>query len=172
MKKVMRKIFIFFVIILLIGTSFTACASKNPQTEFTASKREVSIKNMIKSLTKLSSQLPVLTQFRLLSTIIDIFLYILIKIYDTIHQTNYILQGTIVTMDSETGIIPSGNILIEKGMVKSIWETNKTCPLDIDIDDYPVIDTEGIIFPGLIDCHNHLNYNTIPNLEGINTIYK
>lgn len=157
----MKKTLISFIIVLLIGTSFTACANQNPQIDFTSSEKELSISNMIKKITKLRYTMPE-TSFGLLSTIIDIFLYILIKISDTIHQTDYILQGTIVTMDNETGIIPSGNILIKNGLIASIWETNETCPLDVNIADYPIIETDGIIFPGLIDCHNHMNYNTIP----------
>lgn len=166
----MRKGFIFLVTVLLIGTSFTAFASNTPQKEFNSSEKEFLIRNFISKLPKLPSQIPVLIPLILLSIMTGIALYILIKIYMAVHQIDYILQGTIVTMENETGIIPSGNILIKNGLIDAIWETSESCPSDINMADYPVIDTKGIIFPGLIDCHNHLNYNTIP-IWNVTTLY-
>ena len=71
---------------------------------------------MINTITKLISKSKMNSR-GFLSIIIDILLYMLIKINDAIHQTDYILQGTIVTMDSETSIIPSGYILIKDGLI-------------------------------------------------------
>lgn len=78
------------------------------------------------------------------------------------NKIDYILQGIIVTMEDEQSIISSGRILIVDGIIEAIWENGMDPPQDVDIRGIPIIDTKGIIFPGLIDCHNHPLYNTLP----------
>ncbi len=85
-------------------------------------------------------------------------------------ETDYILQGKIVSMENEMGIIPSGKILVRNGLIEAIWESSASPPANIDITGISLIETDGIIFPGLIDTHNHPYYNTIP-LWDIDTLY-
>ena len=65
-------------------------------------------------------------------------------------------------MRTSTAIIPSGNILIRDGMIEAIWNSTDSPPSNVDITSLSIIQTDGIIFPGLIDSHNHLYYDTIP----------
>jgi 5-methylthioadenosine/S-adenosylhomocysteine deaminase len=78
------------------------------------------------------------------------------------NEIDYILKGKIVTMENETSIIPSGNIFVKNGKIEAIWETGMSPPQNLDMSNIPIIDTKGIIFPGLIDCHNHPFYNSLP----------
>ncbi len=77
-------------------------------------------------------------------------------------QTDYILRGKIVTMENETAIVPDGKILVRGGMIEAVWDAGGSPPSHTDVTGIPVIDTNGTIYPGLIDTHNHLLYNTIP----------
>lgn len=72
----------------------------------------------------------------------------------------YILEGTIVTMEDINNIITSGYILIRNGIIEDIWEEGESPPEGIE--NITLIKTNGYIFPGLIDGHNHLFYNNIP----------
>jgi cytosine/adenosine deaminase-related metal-dependent hydrolase len=64
-----------------------------------------------------------------------------------------ILGGTVVTPDK---IISKGWIVIRKGRIESIAEKP---PLVAKL---PIAETGGIIFPGVIDLHNHPMYNAFP----------
>src|SRR5689334_17702911 len=65
-------------------------------------------------------------------------------------QTTYVLTGTIVTARD---VIPNGKILIDGDRIKDIG-ASVSAP-----EGTPVIDVDGVIFPGLIDLHNHLSWN-------------
>ena len=62
-----------------------------------------------------------------------------IDIHD--NYEDYILHGTIVTMENKDAINPSGNVLIRNGLIEEIWGDNETPP--IDIDGLPLIITDG-----------------------------
>lgn len=65
----------------------------------------------------------------------------------------YALSGTLVT---PIGIVPHGTILIASGTIQAIGA-------DIVVPSgTPVVETDGVIFPGLIDTHNHLIWNVFP----------
>ena len=70
----------------------------------------------------------------------------------------YILTGRIVTMTSE-GAFFDGGVLIQDGKIASVWSGNN---IPTAHDGIEVINTEGSIYPGLIDLHNHMHYNHIP----------
>lgn len=78
---------------------------------------------------------------------------------DHIHEGSYILKGRLVTMNNQRDIIENGNILVEDGLIKNIWQDGNE---PADIEGITVIDTGGNIYPGLIDAHNHAHYNYIP----------
>jgi len=79
---------------------------------------------------------------------------------DHLHDGSYILQGRIVTMNDATDVINDGMILIENGMITAVWDDLP--PSTVDITDVPIYQTNGSIYPGFIDLHNHLHYNQAP----------
>jgi 5-methylthioadenosine/S-adenosylhomocysteine deaminase len=64
-----------------------------------------------------------------------------------------ILRGTLVTPQA---ILRHGYIAIENGRISAISDRR------IDREGVPVIDTEGAIYPGLVDLHNHVPWNVLP----------
>jgi 5-methylthioadenosine/S-adenosylhomocysteine deaminase len=66
---------------------------------------------------------------------------------------SYAVSGTLVT---PRGIVNDGIILISHGAIEGI---GAKIPLPKGT---PVIETGGVIFPGLIDLHNHLVWNVFP----------
>ena len=68
------------------------------------------------------------------------------------------LGGKIVTMTPAFDIIEHGYVWIENGVIEMI------IPNPVEPPTYcgNVIETSGIIFPGLIDSHNHPSWNMLP----------
>ena len=66
---------------------------------------------------------------------------------------SYAITGTLVTA---RGIVNDGIVLISHGAIEGI---GSKIPVPKGT---PVIDTGGVIFPGLIDLHNHLVWNVFP----------
>ncbi|MDZ4792678.1 MAG: amidohydrolase family protein [Bacteroidota bacterium] len=75
-------------------------------------------------------------------------------------QQPYILHGRIVTMRSENDIIADGYIGIKAGRIAAV--ANKLTELPTEFTGKKIIHTEGTIYPGLIDLHNHFVYNVLP----------
>jgi 5-methylthioadenosine/S-adenosylhomocysteine deaminase len=71
----------------------------------------------------------------------------------TAHADSYVLRGTLVTPD-ET--IENGSLVVTDGMITAVGAA-VTVPADAR-----VIDTGGLIYPGLIDLHNHITWNAHP----------
>ena len=71
-----------------------------------------------------------------------------------------VLQGRVVTMNAEADVINEGNVLIRGGKIEAVW--GDQIPANVDLTNVPIIDTNGTIYPGLIDSHNHMHYNHIP----------
>lgn len=67
-----------------------------------------------------------------------------------------ILKGTIITPDS---IIPNGVIFIENQKISGIYNSIQRNQIP---ENAIYVDTKGIIFPGLIDLHNHVTWNVFP----------
>lgn len=65
----------------------------------------------------------------------------------------YAISGTLVT---GRGIIDDGVVLVSHGAIEGI---GAKIPIPKGT---PVIETGGVIFPGLIDLHNHLVWNVFP----------
>jgi 5-methylthioadenosine/S-adenosylhomocysteine deaminase len=68
-------------------------------------------------------------------------------------QRTYAISGTLVT---PRGLIGNGTMIVVNGQIESVG-VNLTVPKEIAI-----IKTDGIVFPGLIDLHNHLVWNVFP----------
>lgn len=68
-----------------------------------------------------------------------------------LHGATYALRGTVVTPQS---VIANGIVVVDGDTIVSV---GTTAPSGMK-----VIDTGGVIFPGLIDLHNHVTWNAFP----------
>ena len=84
------------------------------------------------------------------------------KISNTDSSKAFLLKGRVVTMDGESNVINNGNVMIRDGKITGVWASNSNPPAGVDFSDVPIVETEGTIYPGLIDLHNHVHYNHIP----------
>ena len=71
---------------------------------------------------------------------------------------SYALRGTLVTPN---GIVENGTIVVREGKIAAIGKQVELPP------NVTVIDTQGVIAPGLIDLHDHLTYNVFPRWHPI-----
>ena len=96
-----------------------------------------------------------------------------LKIYpDKSHGKRYdkydaiVLLGKIVTMDrQEDGtivIIDSGRVVIDGEKISAVLKKGEKLPNDVDSLKSLFLQTGGIIFPGLLNIHDHMHYNHIP----------
>ncbi len=70
----------------------------------------------------------------------------------------FALRGTLVTPG---GIVENGTVVIQQNKITAAGAKVKV-PANTT-----VIDTHGVIAPGLIDLHNHLTYNVFPRWHPI-----
>ncbi len=75
-------------------------------------------------------------------------------------KPTFVLNGRIVTMQSEQNIIDDGYLAIKNGRIAAI--VNDVNKLPAEFADKKIIETDGTIYPGLIDLHNHFVYNVLP----------
>jgi 5-methylthioadenosine/S-adenosylhomocysteine deaminase len=80
-------------------------------------------------------------------------------VIDPAEGPQLVLGGQIVTMDGARRVINDGLLYIDKGSIVAV--TAKNGPIPAGFESLPVIDTQGTIFPGLIELHNHLSYNLL-----------
>lgn len=71
----------------------------------------------------------------------------------------YILTGRVVTMDTARAVLPSGAVYVDGNTIRLVADAAKPPPDGFDA--AKKIDTNGVIFPGLIELHNHLSYNIL-----------
>jgi cytosine/adenosine deaminase-related metal-dependent hydrolase len=73
-----------------------------------------------------------------------------------------LLRGTVVTMDVAGTILRNGNVLVRDGKIIALWQGTKI-PAGTPVNNAVVVDlgTTGLIFPGLINLHNHPTYDTV-----------
>ena len=84
------------------------------------------------------------------------------KLTNTDSSRAFLLKGRVVTMDGENNVINDGNVMVRDGKITGVWASNTNPPAGVDFTDVPIVETEGTIYPGLIDLHNHVHYNHIP----------
>jgi hypothetical protein len=72
----------------------------------------------------------------------------------------YALKGTVLTPDG-----PQSNWYVQ------VWDDDIVAVTNVPPAGVPVVDTAGLIFPGLIDAHNHPSYNSFPTLAFNNFPY-
>jgi 5-methylthioadenosine/S-adenosylhomocysteine deaminase len=69
------------------------------------------------------------------------------------------LSGRVVTMDEGFTVLPRGVISIDKGSIVAVQDAAAPPPPGFEA--VKPIATEGTLFPGLIELHNHLSYNAL-----------
>jgi 5-methylthioadenosine/S-adenosylhomocysteine deaminase len=76
--------------------------------------------------------------------------------------TGIVLRGTVVTMDSAGTILQNGVVLIRNNKIVAIWQGRKK-PDGILIGNAVEVDLgpDALIFPGLINLHNHPTYDVL-----------
>lgn len=75
-----------------------------------------------------------------------------------------ILTGTVVTADREAPVIDPGAVYLgDDGRVAAVLPLGTPAPPGFA--SARRIDTEACIYPGLVDLHSHLGYNTLPLWE-------
>jgi len=70
----------------------------------------------------------------------------------------FVLEGRIVTLDRR-GVI-DGRVAVQRGRIAAIVPAG--APLPRALSRAPVVRTDGTIYPGLIDLHNHFVYDIAP----------
>ena len=72
----------------------------------------------------------------------------------------YALTGRIVTMNDSFDVLEVGTVYIHNGKIEAVHDSTQPPPAGFE--NCPVVQTNGTIFPGLIELHNHLSYNVLP----------
>jgi hypothetical protein len=73
---------------------------------------------------------------------------------------NFILFGRVVTMDSQLTVIPNGAVYVDGDSIAAVAERGGPPPAGFA--GAPSVDTGGTLYPGLIELHNHLSYDSLP----------
>lgn len=73
-----------------------------------------------------------------------------------------LLEGTVVTMNAAHDVLERGEILIRDGRIVAIWQRGRP-PAGTPIGDAVRVDLgpSALIFPGLINLHNHPTYDML-----------
>jgi 5-methylthioadenosine/S-adenosylhomocysteine deaminase len=72
-----------------------------------------------------------------------------------------IVLGTAVTMDPEREVVRGAAIYVdEEGTIEAVQGSRQAPPSGYAR--ARRVETKGLVFPGLVDLHNHLAYNTLP----------
>ena len=69
----------------------------------------------------------------------------------------YIIKGDIATFNDQLQIIEDGYIAIKDQKINHVFREKNDIPARLK--NFPIINVDGFIYPGLIDLHNHLPYN-------------
>jgi 5-methylthioadenosine/S-adenosylhomocysteine deaminase len=70
------------------------------------------------------------------------------------------LGGRVVTMDPDRHVFEHGVVYLNKGAIVAVQDRTASAPPGFP--EVPVIKTGGVIYPGLIELHNHIAYNVLP----------
>jgi 5-methylthioadenosine/S-adenosylhomocysteine deaminase len=74
-----------------------------------------------------------------------------------------LLDGTVVTMNAGREVIENGHVLLRDGRIVAVWQGNKT-PDGVSLEGAarPALGPHALIFPGLINLHDHPFFDTLP----------
>lgn len=81
------------------------------------------------------------------------------KPIDPLEGPKQAMAGRVVTMDEEYTVRSEGVVYIDQGCVVAVLD--RAQPRPTGFDDVKLVETNGTIFPGLIELHNHLSYNAL-----------
>jgi 5-methylthioadenosine/S-adenosylhomocysteine deaminase len=71
-----------------------------------------------------------------------------------------VLRGTVVTMRPGGAVLDQGEVYVgDDGLIAAVAPGD---PVPAGFQDAPRVAAGGLIYPGLIDLHNHLLYNSLP----------
>src|SRR5829696_1877818 len=78
-------------------------------------------------------------------------------------EPGLLLRGTVVTMDDNHTVIPEGRVLVRGGLIAAVWSGPEP-PAGIDLAGVRSISAggRGLIFPGLINLHDHPSFDVLP----------
>ncbi len=71
-----------------------------------------------------------------------------------------VLRGDVVTMNDTAQVLRGARVVIEGAKITAVVPAGAALPPSAA--GAPVVEANGYIFPGLIDAHNHLEYDMIP----------
>jgi 5-methylthioadenosine/S-adenosylhomocysteine deaminase len=73
-----------------------------------------------------------------------------------------VLRGTVVTMDNRHSVIEDGSVLVRGDRIVAVWQGERP-PTGTRVDGAVVIELDGpaLIFPGMINLHNHPTYDML-----------
>lgn len=78
-------------------------------------------------------------------------------------EARLVISGRVVTLDKASTVHPKGFVCIEGGTIVTVATDRSSVPADfVGIEP---LNTNGTIYPGLIELHNHLAYNMLPLWE-------
>jgi cytosine/adenosine deaminase-related metal-dependent hydrolase len=72
-----------------------------------------------------------------------------------------VIRGRLVTFDAQQHVLDRGALYIDADGTIAAIKTDKD-PAPAGFSSAPVIDVEGVVYPGLVDLENHIAYSTIP----------
>ena len=74
-----------------------------------------------------------------------------------------LLEGTVVTMNAEREVLENGRVLVRAGRIAAVWQGAKP-PEGVTLDGVvrPELGPHAIIFPGLINLHDHPFFDALP----------
>ena len=78
---------------------------------------------------------------------------------DPLDGPQIVLAGDVVAMDDALTVTRDGRVYIDKGAIVAIRRS--VDPVPAGFENAPIVNTEGTLFPGLIELHNHLAYNAL-----------
>ena len=73
-----------------------------------------------------------------------------------------VLRGKVVTMDDAGTVLEHGRIVIRNGMIEAILKPEDALNTDVSKGLPIIIETRAVIYPWLIDLHNHPEYAIYP----------
>ncbi len=77
-------------------------------------------------------------------------------------ETGLVLVGKVVTMNDAGDVLPHARVWLAGGKIMAIARDGEALPDAAK--DAPVVDSKGVIYPGIIDLHNHPEYAIYPLL--------
>src|SRR5205085_3266945 len=64
----------------------------------------------------------------------------------------FVLRGRVVTMAAPAEVLDDAQVVVSRGFVRKVLRKDEAIPAEFA--GVPVVDTQGTIYPGLIDLHN------------------